>query len=79
MQRGRKITKALQEDVDRKTDIFLHYLRGYIMIAGGVEMSSEELLDMTLQEIFDSFYPNGIRFGVKYLKLKEEYSRYEGG
>ena len=33
--------------------------------------SEEELLEMTLQEVFDSFCPNEIRFAVKFERLKE--------
>jgi hypothetical protein len=69
----RRIPKRLQEQVDRRVDNFLHYLKGYIMVAGGVEMSREHLLSMTLQEMFDSFCPNDISFGVRFLRMREEY------
>ena len=72
----RKIPKKLQEEVDRHLDTFIHYLKGYIMVAGGVEMSSDKLKNMTVIELFDTCCPNDIRFGVLFRKLKPEFQRH---
>jgi hypothetical protein len=73
----RNIPATLQQEVDEQSDAFLHYLKGYIMVAGGVEISREKLLSMTLQEAFDSFYPNGLRFGVTFNQLLPEYRQFK--
>ena len=46
------------------------------MVAGGVEMSRKTLLNMSLQEMFDSFCPNDIRFGVKFIRLQPKYQKF---
>ncbi len=64
-----------KEKIRRDIDLFFHYLKGFIMVAGGVEMSEKRIMEMTVRELIETIYPNDIRLIVDYERLLPEYRK----